>query len=811
MFHLIQLHSYCEDDLFLRRLKTIRLGSLACLLPFFLFCFSGCNQTKAAKTLLEEMSTAYREAGGYEDQGRVVVRSIRGDASDETTLPFRVVFQRPDRLRIECYQTMAVSDGTTFFAAVGHVPGQVLVEDIEKPFGLEQLFRDDQLRSGLSEGLAGCPVQLPLLLADNTVEIILSSAISQPIIAGTEEIHSRPCSRIEIKTAEGLLLLWIDKEEKILRRMKVPSDHYSKSLSEQSGVPTGTTVTVDFLDAKFTPSISPNAFAYEIPKDASRVTRLELTPAPHPPSPLVGQRVPPFVLRGIDGETVSNDSIKGSIAVLEFFFSTNVSSQRSMPEITRAIHEIDSSADVPLLHYAVSIDSTEVTDPQLVKCLSTWGAGGTLLRDPRGVAMASFELPSCPAVVVTAPDGTVADVAIGTHNRMTEDLRQSIQALHAGQATRALVEKRFETRLREHEQVLEKIADTGRIEVLPEQVISPKRQPVRFKVEQAWKSDTIRMPGNIVCLPAETGGAPRIITLDGWGTVVELDTAGKEVARHELGLPNTASIGFLRSAVDASGKRWWLCSSSGAQQLFVFDDLWTLHTTYPDSESPTHAGISDAFLMDSDGDGSLEMIVGYFGSVGVQGVTLAGERLWSQRALEGVQHIMLDIPVEGSSRGVICSNGRGQLIRLGPSGEILKTPAVVSQNIRSLSSGLLATDAWAMVGMEHTNIGVNVIVGIGSDLQSVWKHPLPDGVHRDGPIEPITWADLFGTPRRQWIIAAPDGSVHLLWADGRIIDHYQHGAALVGIGGYRFQESGYLLVATRNSFESLRIIDVGLD
>jgi len=104
-----------------------------------------------------------------------------------------------------------------------------------------------------------------------------------------------------------------------------------------------------------------------------------------------------------------------------------------------------------------------------------------------------------------------------------------------------------------------------------------------------------------------------------------------------------------------------------------------------------------------------------------------------------------------------------------------------------------------------------VIVGIGSDLQSVWKHPLPDGVHRDGPIEPIAWADLFGTPRRQWIIAAPDGSVHLLWADGRIIDHYQHGAALVGIGGYRFQESGYLLVATRNSFESLRIIDVGLD
>jgi len=108
-------------------------------------------------------------------------------------------------------------------------------------------------------------------------------------------------------------------------------------------------------------------------------------------------------------------------------------------------------------------------------------------------------------------------------------------------------------------------------------------------------------------------------------------------------------------------------------------------------------------------------------------------------------------------------------------------------------------------------VGTNIAVGLGPLPDQFWELDLPDGVHRDGPIEPVAWADLLGTPRRQWLIAAPDGSVAVAWADGRVVDRYRHGAPLVGIGGYRDGNEGFIVIATRNSLEGYRVDDVALD
>jgi hypothetical protein len=108
-------------------------------------------------------------------------------------------------------------------------------------------------------------------------------------------------------------------------------------------------------------------------------------------------------------------------------------------------------------------------------------------------------------------------------------------------------------------------------------------------------------------------------------------------------------------------------------------------------------------------------------------------------------------------------------------------------------------------------MGKNMAVGLGPLPSLFWELDLTDGVHRDGPIEPVAWADLLGTPRRQWLIAAPDGSVTVAWADGRVVDRYRHGAPLVGIGGYRDGEHGFVVIATKESLEGYRVEDVALD
>ncbi len=357
----------------------------------------------------------------------------------------------------------------------------------------------------------------------------------------------------------------------------------------------------------------------------------------------------------------------------------------------------------------------------------------------------------------------------------------------------------------------------------PPPLIAPRRQPDRFKLVRAWQAEHVARPGNIVCVLDPTGN--RIVALDGWRTVVVLDPAGRELARHELDLPVDAAIGFLRTAVDASGRRWWLGGNRGGQQVFVFDQAWHLHASYPAWESPPHAGVRTAQLVDLNVDGTPEIIVAYHGTVGVQAASLDGHRLWRERSFDTVLDVVPDAPHLDGSRGLVCVNGHGRLLPVtmegrGPKAMPVEGPTAGHPQpewdgrpaVHSIFAGPVAPNSgWAFVGLASPRVGQNRVVGLGPAAEQFWELALPDGVHRDGPIEPVAWADLLGTPRRQWLIVAPDGSITVAWADGRVVDRYRHGAPLVGIGGYRDGKDGFIVIATRDSLEGYRVDDVALD
>jgi thiol-disulfide isomerase/thioredoxin len=537
----------------------------------------------------------------------------------------------------------------------------------------------------------------------------------------------------------------------------------------------------------------------------------------------VGKAANPFVLAALDGVTVSSESLAGSAVVLEFFHTGCDACRRSMPQVIRAVE----SLTPPVKHFAVSVDETDVPDDALREKVRLWGGAGTILRDPRSVAATAFEIATFPAVVVLTPTGTVADVLLGHDHQLSKDLSVTLAAVAAGTPTGPLLRDRFETRLRDYRELLEKVAGGGTVERMPPQQISPRRQPDRFKLVRAWRAEGVAMPGNVVCF--DDDGAGRIVALDGWRTVVVLDPQGREVGRHELDLPADAAVGFLRTAVDATGKRWWLGGNRGSQQVFVFDDAWKLHAAYPAWESPAHAGIRTALLVDLNDDGMPEIVVGYFGTVGVQAASLDGHRLWRERSFDTVLDVVPDAPPPEGSRGLVCVNGHGRLVPVtmegrgaearpvegavqGPGEGRRKPDWSASPAVASLFAGPVAPNGgWAFLGLASPSMGKNMAVGLGPLPDQFWEVDLPDGVHRDGPIEPVAWADLLGTPRRQWLIAAPDGSVTVAWADGRVVDRYRHGAPLVGIGGYRDGNEGFIVIATRDSLESYRVDDVALD
>ena len=434
-------------------------------------------------------------------------------------------------------------------------------------------------------------------------------------------------------------------------------------------------------------------------------------------------------------------------------------------------------------------------------------------------------------MVVLTPTGTVADVLLGHDHQVANDLSAILAAVAAGTPTGPLLHDRFETRLRDYRELLEKVAGGGAVERIPPQQITPRRQPDRFKLVRAWQAEGVAMPGNVVCF--DDGGAGRIVALDGWRTVVVLDPSGRELARHELDMPADAAVGFLRTAIDSAGTRWWLGGNRGGQQVFVFDEAWKLHASYPAWESPAHAGIRTAQLVDLNDDGAPEIVVGYYGTVGVQAASLDGHRLWRERSFDTVLDVVPDAPHQEGSRGLVCVNGHGRLVPVTMEGRGAKARPVeeagqgpgqgpgegrkqpdwsASPAVASLFAGPVAPDGgWAFLGLASPSVGKNMAVGLGPLPDQFWELDLPDGVHRDGPIEPVAWADLLGTPRRQWLIAAPDGSVTVAWADGRVVDRYRHGAPLVGIGGYRDGNEGFIVIATRDSLEGYRVDDVALD
>jgi hypothetical protein len=106
---------------------------------------AGCGDDP--RQILDDMGRAYRTAARYSDDARVTVRQTQGDSSTEVTYPYRVAFVRPDKIRIEAYDARVAADGTSLHAAVGTVPGQVLVEPIQSPLALDQLFTDDAIKA----------------------------------------------------------------------------------------------------------------------------------------------------------------------------------------------------------------------------------------------------------------------------------------------------------------------------------------------------------------------------------------------------------------------------------------------------------------------------------------------------------------------------------------------------------------------------------------------------------------------------------------------------------------------------------------
>lgn len=760
------------------------------------------NVQPEAQRVLDEMVAAYRKATSYRDQGYVHLDMKVADRDMNEKFPFAVSLARPNQIRMDIYTASLACDGKKLRATVQGLANQILEKDAPANLSMRNIFADQVLGQAMHQGPAGGSPQVLLLVDEDPLGSMLQTAdkvtLDEP---GT--IDHFTCDRVAIVAPEGRGVLWIDRQSRILRRVELPVDEIRKQASAEGKVD-HVKITAELAGAEFDAPIDAQKFQLDALPTAKAVKML----IPPEPAQLLSKKLPAFKFFDLATKPVTPESLAGKVTVIEFWGTNCPPCRTSMPNLEKVYQKYKSNPKVAFL--CVNVDPPTTKNDAVAALFKELGATAPLARDTEGQVLNLFYTNGIPAMFLVGSDGTIEDFEAGSNPDLVTVLPAKIEKLLAGQHLYEQGVKEYQQRL----QNLEEAADRGpdfkpqpgeevRRELPPAQ-IAEASPPKSLKLKPLWKSTDVKSPGNLLVVPG-ADGMPRILVINEWRTVAELSRTGKLVTTHALDLPGSEVVSFLRT-VETGGRRWFAASTVGMQQVHVYDENWKPLFHFPhDALENKHAGIFDALLADLNGDGKPLLAVGYWGAVGVQGVSLEGKRLWSNRSMENVFRLASTAKDSAGKRSLLCLNSRGTLVALDGEGNRKEEIAIGSRPVQLMVGADLAGDGRLQYcGLAAKQLGVYVALGLDLRGKELWSYDLPPG-HPNLPIEQIVAGQITAALPGQWILPAADGSIHILAADGKPIDRFNYGAALCGVGTAQINGRPVLVVASPAGVEALEV------
>ncbi len=778
-------------------------------------CTAGCTrsgsvpaqpvESLSAMDVLRRMQQAYRDAKSYADNGRLIHRIRQGNERVDDQVDFSVAFVRPNKLRLHIYQATVVCDGQQLWATIGDLPDQVLKAEAPEALDLADLYERPVLGDVLRGGIVGPSLQLGLLLDEDVLPQILEGA-EPPRLLSPESVGGANCYRVLLKRPDGDLTFWIDQQTFVVRKVIFPTREYRKAL-EEGGRPKVERLhlAVEFEGARLNAGLDDTAFTYQPPKSARVVTEFDLAslvPPPVPPSKLLGQTAPDFSFAGLDGKLYTRANCAGRILVLDFWATDCLPCREVMAllERVRAAHD---PQQVQFL--SVSIDAANVPDSRLEQYCRDAGASLTIARDPQLAARDVFGVEAIPALFVLDAQGVVQVSEVGLNPALDKVLARRLARLLAGESVHQEVLAEYRHRQEEYERAVARSRQAAVAGEIPLGEIKPASEPETLTARRLWSTHDVPRPGNFLIV-AE-GERDHVFVASGWNAVAELGPQGQVLARHELSLPpgpEEPIVSYFRSAADASGRRWYAACAPSQQRLHLFDDAWQRVLTFP--AEGTHDGISDVQLDDLDADGQPELIVAYYGVVGVQCVDLTGRRRWSVRSLENVFNLAVIGADAQGRKSVLCANQLGSPVAIDAQGQAGRPVSVPGRFFRLVAARDLDGDGQPeLCGLAVTRAGDDTAVGFSMRGEELWSYPLPLGVHRNAALEPVTSGNLLGAETAQWVLAGADGTVHLLAHNGELIDHLALGAAVSGMAVANWEGQSVLLLSLEDRVEAWQL------
>ena len=760
-----------------------------------------------AREVLNRMIAAYRKASSYVDVGTVrFVAEADGKTIHDETDNFSMALVRPNKVHIRAYKAELVCDGKTLYAYRRDLPGQVLSRAAPEQLTMTNVQPDLVVNTGMMEGVAGGMPQIPLLFDDKAFDMFLRE-LGEPEMSEPGKIDGHDCYRLKFRPPNGEATFWIDQQSYVLRRIVLPTDALRQDMS-QAGPIGSISVVADFTGAKFDSDVDPNAFGFEIPKDVKLV---EFLTPPHM-GQLLTQKVPDFRFSDLAGNPVTPATIAGKTTVLMFWTVRYEACRKALKGLDEVYQKYKDDPKVAI--YAVCVDPSQLNNADLEKGIADLGVHVPILRD-FDASGTVFNLGEPPTTFIINDKGIVQHCEGGLNPKYAESLQAKLSQVLTGQDI-------FEEPLKQyHEQVeeLRKFAkSTEAVQPepqpgdaivakdvrIPETKTAKNSEPSTFKLASLWKCTDVKMPGNIVVV-GDKKGSERLLVVENGNSIAEVGFDGKLLALHKLDLAANEAVSSLRTAVGADGRRYVVAFLPTQQRCHLIDENWNLVVSYPeDALKNPHPGIADVLLGDLNGDGTLKMYVSFWGVVGVQGVSLDGKRLWNNRT--DVSNVgCIAIGAVDGRRELYCTNNPGNIVVLDALGERRGAIGVANRRLRWIADADLRGDGRPLwCGLASERIGEITAVGFSPAGEELWSYPLPVGIPPQ-PIEPIVPGRITRNGAGQWLLPGPDGSIHIISADGEPLDKFNYGAVLNGLATLDLNGQPVLVVATHGGVEAWKV------
>lgn len=547
----------------------------------------------------------------------------------------------------------------------------------------------------------------------------------------------------------------------------------------------------------------PTDESWKFGADTNFVEYFVLPPVPLP-SKRLGEVIEPMVLRSlVRGDTAkrfSTASLKGRSAVL-LWFDGNAASQETLQRLAEVVPEWNKGRD-SVRFLGVNVDSPEVTsDAELMQLQRRLDI--PIVRDINAAGRDTIEISEAPTLVVLDASQRLQAYEVGANPQLSQTLPELLEQLAAGQdmATSLrhaakMQEERFQQQLGAARQ-----APATSVPAVSDIPLPSAQKPSRARIVKAWQVDDVEQPGNLVLQQlsntASTNEA-RLLVLSALRRVVPIETAtGLAGAPIDLGLAEDELITQLRPSLspeEAPTTLEYVGFSQAGQFAYRFDKQLRKISRYAASKQH-HRAITDAQLVDLEKDGQFELYLSFAPPLGCQRIEANGVRSWNYRNAGGGSSIVARLDV--SPAHLLLTNDAGMVVPLSSKG-VAGTPLDLGKRtVHQLVTN--ARRPSQLIGLAYTVQGRLIAVGFDQAMQELWSYGLPSGLFRYQVSSP-QWVQLTESETGHWLIAGPDGSVHIVQADGRFFDSFRVGEQISGIAGHRLTNGkARLYVATERT------------